>query len=86
MTLAIGTRIDPPLAAASTTNGLTGRTITLAYELLTANYHVSITPSVKANGQLGDYWIPEASKLTTGFTIYNDGATGLAFTYAITRY
>jgi hypothetical protein len=84
MTLAVGTRIDPPLAGASTTNGTTGRTITLAYELSTADYHVSITPTAAQAGQFGEYWI--GSKTTTGFTVYNDGATGLAFTYAVTRY
>ena len=84
MTLATGTRIDPPLAAASTTNGLTGRAITLAYEVTTADYHVGIAPTLRPNGAFGDWWI--GNKTTTGFTVYNDGATGLAFTYAVTRY
>lgn len=84
MTLAVGTRIDPPLAAASTTNGTTGRVITLAYELATADYHVGISYTAQALGTFGDWWVE--SKTTTGFTLYNDGATGLAFTYAVTRY
>lgn len=84
MTLAVGTRIDPPLAAASTTNGLTGRAITLAYELTTADYHVDIAPTAQPSGAFGDWWI--GSKTTTGFTVYNDGAAALPFTYAVTRY
>lgn len=84
MTLAVGTRIDPPLAAASTTNGTTGRAIALAYELPDANYHVSVTVDQQQNGSLGDVWI--GNKSATGFTVFNDGATGLAFTYAVTRY
>jgi hypothetical protein len=84
MTLAVGTRIDPPLAGASTTNGTTGRAITLAYEIATADYHVGITPTAAQSGAFGEYWIE--SKTTTGFTLKNDGAAGLAFTYALTRY
>lgn len=84
MTLAVGTRIDPPLAGASTTNGTTGRTITLAYEIATADYHVDISYTVRASGTFGEWWVE--SKSTTGFTLKNDGATGLAFTYAVTRY
>ena len=84
MTLAVGTRIDPPMAAASTTNGVTGREIILASALPDANYHVSITPTAQPLGQFGEYWI--GSKTGAGFTLYNDGAAGLAFTYAVTRY
>lgn len=86
MTLAVGTRIDAPEAGASTTNGLTGRAITFGSELADASYHVSISHTDRPSGAFGEWWIPAATKLSTGFTIFNDGATGLAFTYAVTRY
>jgi len=84
MTLAVGTRIDPPLAGASTTNGTTGRAVTLAYEVAAATYDVNITPTAQPSGTFGEYWI--GNKTVTGFTVYNDGAAGLAFTYSVTRY
>lgn len=84
MTLAAGTRIDPPLAGTSTTAGITGKAIALAYEIATADYHVSITPTAQSSGTFGEWWV--GLQTTTGFTLYNDGAAGLAFTYAVTRY
>lgn len=84
MTLAVGTRIDPPLAGASTTAGIAGVAVTIAYEVATADYHVSITPTVQQSGTFGEHWI--GNKTTTGFTVFNDGAAGLTFTYHVTRY
>jgi hypothetical protein len=84
MVLAVGTRIDAPEAGASTTNGTTGREITFANELATADYHVSISFEANPSGGAGEWWI--GAKLTTGFTLYHNGVSGLAFTYAVTRY
>lgn len=86
MVLAIGTRIDAPEAGASTTNGTTGRAITFSTALPDTDYHVSISFESAASlaGSIGEYRI--SAKATTGFTLTNEGATGIVFTYAVTRY
>lgn len=83
MALAIGDRIDIPPGGSSTTNGTTGRALTFSAALPDTDYHVSITPSAAQAGQLGEVWV---TKTTSGCTIYNDGATGISFTWAVTRY
>ncbi len=83
MAIAIGDRIDPPLGGSSTTNGLSGRSISFASSLPDTDYHITITPTVQAQGQFGELWY---SKTTTGFTLYNDGAAGLGFTWSVQRY
>jgi hypothetical protein len=83
MVLAVGTRIDPPESGASTTNGTTGRTVSFSTALPDTDYHVSITPTADQDGSLGDYWY---TKTVNNFVLYNDGAAGIAFTYAVTRY
>jgi hypothetical protein len=86
MVLAVGTRIDPPECGTSTTLGTAGRAITFATELPDTEYHVSITFEAAASlaGSIGEYRI--SAKATTGFTLANDGASGITFTYAVTRY
>lgn len=83
MALAIGDRIDIPPGGSTTTNGTTGRAVTFSAALPDTDYHVSVTAGADQNGQLGDVWV---SKSTSGCTIYNDGATGIAITWAVTRY
>jgi len=83
MVLAVGTRIDPPESGATTTNGTTGRTVTFTNALPGTDYHVSITPTAAQAGALGEVWY---TKTAASFVLYNDGAAGLAVTYAVTRY
>lgn len=84
MVLAIGTRIDPPQAGSTTTAGPAGQAVTFTTALADTNYHVSVSCDSATEGSLGDVWI--TSKTTAGFTLHNGGASGLAVTYAVTRY
>lgn len=83
MVLAVGTRIDPPESGSSTTNGSAGRTVTFSTALPDTNYHVSIMPTAAQAGALGEFWITKAA---ASFVLHNDGAAGIAFTWAATRY
>ena len=81
---AIGSRVDPMPCGVITTGGkTTGTTITFGTALSSTDYHVSITPTVAQTGTLGEFWI---TKTVSGFTLKNDGASGLACTYAIQLY
>lgn len=84
MSLAIGDRIDIPPGGSSTTNGTTGRAITFATALPDDDYTVTISFEAAQSGQLGDWHI--GSKTAAGFTLYNDGATGIAFGWLAQRY
>lgn len=80
---AIGSRIDPMPCGAITTGGTTGAAITFPSALASANYHVSITPLVAQSGRLGEFWVERS---TTGFTLKNDGSTGITCTYSVQMY
>ena len=84
MVPAIGTRIDPPEAGATTTAGTAGQAVAFSTALPDTDYHVSISCETDPAGGLGACWIGD--KTTAGFTLYNDGASGLTVTYAVTRY
>lgn len=86
MVIAIGDRIDPPVQGETTTNGLTGRAITFSTAMPDADYDVRFELLERAGGQLGEVYVPEASKTSAGFTFYNEGAAGLAIRWIAQRY
>ena len=85
MSLAIGDRIDPPLSGETTTNGLSGRAVTFSSAMPDADYDVRFELLTRAGGQLGEIWVPDATKTSAGFTFHNEGAAGLAVRWVAER-
>ena len=69
-------------SAASTFNGPTGRSVTIADQGST-DYIVMIVPSADSGGNIGEWWVVNDSG--TQFTVYCSGTATTAFRYKVLR-
>lgn len=70
-------------AGSSTTNGETGRAIAFTTAEPDTNFSVSITFSENPGPDVGAVWF---TKTVNGFTVFNVGATGKAFSWVMLRH
>lgn len=64
----------------NTTNGESGRTITISPALQDTNYAVDVEFVSSLNCLVGDIWITD--KATNGFVLRNSGDSNIAFNWA----
>lgn len=67
------------------TSGTAGTTITLTPAEATVNYDITLTWNIDPTGDVGHVWILPAEKLVGSFIVRNQGASGIAFTWTLTR-
>ena len=47
------------------------------------NYVVYVVPSADGDSRVGEYWVPEVTKSTTSFRVYNDGSATTQCRWAV---
>lgn len=68
------------------TSGTGGATITLSPAEATANYDIQLVFNQDPGGDVGHIWILPAEKVVGSFIVRNQGASGIAFTWILTRH
>lgn len=82
--LAVGDRIDPPVAGTFTTAGATGTAITFPAAMPSTSYHLAVETTSNPAGGLGEIWT--SAKTVNGCTLHNSGNAGITGTYHAVPY